>query len=286
MKVLLLMAGLAVVAIGAAIFVLQQPSKSVETMYITANKLAGQRDRAAAIEKYTEVIRSDPNHFDAWYNRGVMRSQLNDKPGALADYSEALKLKPDMFSARVNRGSLYRRMGNFTASLEDLDEALKLNPKHRLVRFQRGMTHLELANFDEATKEFDVALKLDPKFTDAMAEREHARAMSAFQRRDQAGLDAALVGLQRIADTSSKTALKKAAAQPWLWIMAHIPNEVLCNDMTISENKACPGKMRVGPAGYIKELVTSMSQTDGSEEDVETSAPPKTEPETPKTVTP
>jgi tetratricopeptide (TPR) repeat protein len=286
MKVLLLIAGLAVVTIGGAIFVLQK-SESVETMYVTANTLAEKKDRAAAIEKYTEVIASDPSHFDAWYNRGVMRSQLGDKPAALADYTEALKIKPDLLSARVNRGALYRRMGNFTASLEDLNVAVEIAPNHKLARYQRGMTQVELGAYDDAAQEFERALKIDKNFTDAAAEREHAKAMSAFKRRDQAALDASLVGLQRIAENSTKPALKKAASQPWLWIMSHIPNEVLCNDMTISENKACPGKMRVGPAGYIQELVSSFSQSEGSEAGVETTAPEKTQtPPTPPSVTP
>jgi tetratricopeptide (TPR) repeat protein len=285
MKVLLLIAALAVVAIGGAIFVLQK-SESVDSMYITANTLAEKKDRAAAIAKYTEVIASDPSHFDAWYNRGVMRSQLGDKPGALADYTESLKIKPDLLSARVNRGALYRRMGNFTASLEDLNVAVEISPNHKLARYQRGMTQLELAAYDDAAKEFERALKIDKGFTDAAAELEHARAMSAFKRRDQAALDSALVGLQRIADNSTKPAIKKAASQPWLWIMSHIPNEVLCNDMTISENKSCPGKMRVGPAGYIQELVSAFSQSETSEAGVETTPPEQKPAPTPPAITP
>ena len=284
LKVLLVAAGLAVVGIGGALFYFQQ-TESVDSLYVAANALAEQKDRAAAIDKYTAVIRSDPNHYDAWYNRGVMRSQLGDRPGALADYSEALKIKPGLFSARVNRGALYRRMGNYNASLEDLDIAVKMQPNHKLVRYQRGMTDLELGAFDEAANEFDMAVKVDQKFTDAIAERERAKALSAFKRHDQAALDAALVGLQRIADNSPKPALKKAAAQPWLWIMAHIPNEVLCNDMTISEEKACPGKMRVGPSGYIQELVSSFSKSEESEEGVETAPPVQEKPAEPKPAT-
>lgn len=290
MKVLVLVAGLVILTIGAAIFLLRPAptEEAVQAMYVSANSLAAQKDRQAAIDQYTQVLHADPTHFDAFYNRGVMRSQMGDKPGALADYSEAIRIKPDMLSARVNRGSLYRKMGNLNASLEDLDAAVKVDPKHKLVRYHRGMTQLELGNYDDAAKEFDTAAKIDPKFTDALAERERAKALSAFKRRDQAGLDAALVGIQRLADANPNpnSNLKKVAAQPGLWLMAHIPNETLCSDMTISENKACPGKMRVGPTGYIKDLVNSFSQNEAESPMPLNQASPAPAADAPTTATP
>jgi len=49
----------------------------------------------SAIADYNEVVRINPNHASAYYNRGLIRSKLGDKRGAIADYTETVRINPN-----------------------------------------------------------------------------------------------------------------------------------------------------------------------------------------------
>ena len=40
-----------------------------------------------AIADYTKAIKLNPNYADAYYNRGVAKSNLQDYDGAIADFN-------------------------------------------------------------------------------------------------------------------------------------------------------------------------------------------------------
>jgi len=49
-------------------------------------------DKQGAIADYNEAIRLNPQDDDAYYNRGLAKSDLGNKQGALVDFRKALEL--------------------------------------------------------------------------------------------------------------------------------------------------------------------------------------------------
>jgi tetratricopeptide (TPR) repeat protein len=78
------------------------------------------------IADYDRAISLDPNLTEAYYNRGVAKSELGDMIGAIADYDRAIGLNPADADAYCNRGVLYEALGKIPAAISDLDRSAQL----------------------------------------------------------------------------------------------------------------------------------------------------------------
>jgi tetratricopeptide (TPR) repeat protein len=79
-----------------------------------------------AIKLYTAAINAFPSDqikrkSEAFYNRGLNKRFLNDFTGAVQDYSEAIKLQPEHYQAYNNRGFVYQKLGKYVNAKEDFD---------------------------------------------------------------------------------------------------------------------------------------------------------------------
>ncbi len=88
-----------------------------------------QDDPAAAIDKFTEALKLDPNLAEAYLNRGVAHLRLDQPAEAVADFDKALELAPTSSEALYNRALAYSRSGVYDKALADYTQALKYAPQ-------------------------------------------------------------------------------------------------------------------------------------------------------------
>lgn len=84
-------------------------------------------DVAGAEADLDEALRRDPRRFDAWRQRGRLRTRSNPR-GAIADYSRALELRPDLADTWVDRGLLRAVSGDTDGARQDFESALRVAP--------------------------------------------------------------------------------------------------------------------------------------------------------------
>ncbi|MDJ0731284.1 MAG: tetratricopeptide repeat protein [Crocosphaera sp.] len=77
------------------------------------------------IENFSQMIRTNPEGAEAYYQRGLNHQKLGDKTGAIEDYTEALHLDSTHPKAYHNRGVLLADIGNKKQAVEDLRLAAK-----------------------------------------------------------------------------------------------------------------------------------------------------------------
>jgi predicted O-linked N-acetylglucosamine transferase (SPINDLY family) len=178
-----------------------------------------QQGKLAEAERiYGEVLRQQPDHFDALHLLGVIAGQtrrteraiellrkaiglnasvsaahsnlgnalqeLQRLDEALASYDNALALKPDYAEAFNNRGNVLRELKRLNEALASYDKALVLKPDYAEAFNNRGLALQELKRLDEALASYDEALAVKPDYVEALNNR--GNALKELKRFDEA----------------------------------------------------------------------------------------------------
>ena len=138
-----------------------------------------------AIKHYDEAIRLDPLFAEAFCNRGVAKSNLDDKKKAIKDYDKAIELNPQYAKAYNNRGSAKATLNKQQEAIKDYDKAIELNPKYAEAYNNRGDVNRSLERFEQAIRDYDEALRLNPELLATRINRQAVKA--ALRMRDKEG---------------------------------------------------------------------------------------------------
>ncbi len=85
-------------------------------------------EKLREIDRFTQVIRTNPNAAEPYFNRGQVRqslSRMEDNRLAIEDYTQAVKMAPGMAKAYFNRGLIRAELGERRQAGEDLRLAAK-----------------------------------------------------------------------------------------------------------------------------------------------------------------
>jgi len=122
----------------------------------------GRKDYYAALIKYLEAVRLNPNN-DNMYNRlGIIYSQLKLYEDARQAFEHALALKPKFAYAVNNLGSVYFAQGNLKKAEKFFKKAIHLKTDEASFHMNLGSIYLERQKIDDAMVEFRKSLALDP----------------------------------------------------------------------------------------------------------------------------
>ncbi len=89
-----------------------------------------EKDYEGKIADYSEAIRLNPRHVDAYNNRGIVREASATLTAQFADYNQEILLDPQYPIAYANRGAVRIRQGEFDAAYADFDVALRLDRRN------------------------------------------------------------------------------------------------------------------------------------------------------------
>jgi protein O-mannosyl-transferase len=115
-----------------------------------------------ALAEYREVLRLDPNSFEAANDLGELLLQKGHSAEALDYCLMAVRLKPDRATLRNNLGLMLAGLGRDDEALAQFAEAARLDENYAVPRFQTGRTLLKLGRDSEALPQFFAALQIEP----------------------------------------------------------------------------------------------------------------------------
>ncbi len=132
-------------------------------------------DFEQAITDYSLFILLNPTFSQAYFQRGVSYTQLNDYEKALADLTSSLALpqpSPD-FTVRAYsvRAFIYQELANLDAALKDLNAAVAASPQQADGYYWRGQFYLEQNQIDAALADFSKVIEYAPDTANAYAYR-------------------------------------------------------------------------------------------------------------------
>jgi tetratricopeptide (TPR) repeat protein len=80
-----------------------------------------------AINKCDRALEINPNHANAWVNKGYSLNSLGKLDEAIECYNKALEINPNHAAALYNRACSNVKRGNIENALEDLKTAIKID---------------------------------------------------------------------------------------------------------------------------------------------------------------
>ena len=164
---------------------LHSKTSKAEELYQEANRLLNSGKCLDAIEQYTDVIKLDSKHLEAFANRGLAYTSIPDffratddegelidpdHPAwelAINDYTQAINLDPkcqhpEISLLLMNRGFAYGNFDQPEAALDDYDRAIEIKPDLAEAYCNRGLLHYKQERLDLAEADFKKTLELSP----------------------------------------------------------------------------------------------------------------------------
>lgn len=87
-----------------------------------------------ALKMYENAIRLNPDYILAYYNKGVVFTQMQHHDLAIKAYSQCLKLDPKNVNAYLNRGNEYCYVTEWDSALQDYRACLSLDPGNQMAK--------------------------------------------------------------------------------------------------------------------------------------------------------
>ena len=167
-RVLLVMALLAITAVGAAV-AYQSAAREREYRELMAqgDSAVGSGDALAAIEDYSGAIVWRPDSMLAHLRRGETYRQRGDLDNAARDFREASALDPTATRPLEQLGDTLYQQQRYKAAIDAYEARLRLDDRSASIRYRIGLTHYRDHNLDAALIALRAASALDPQSADA-----------------------------------------------------------------------------------------------------------------------
>ena len=135
-----------------------------------------QQGRLADAERiYRDVLRLQPNHFDALNLLGVIALQTRHMERAVELIGKAIALKPDYAEAHNNRGNALANLKRHEDALASYDGAIALKPDYAEAYNNRGMALQDLKRYEDALVSYNMAIALKTDY--AVAYNNHGNVL-------------------------------------------------------------------------------------------------------------
>ena len=180
---------------------------------------------AEAADIYSQILRTNPRHFEALHSLGILRYQsglideaerligaaiaiepradalynraclllkLGRTEDAIGCFGEAIAVKPDYVEALTNRGGALMQLQRYADAKADFDAVLLRAPQLAQAWNNAGSASTKLRRFDEARERFDKALALRPDYAEARRNRGLVFLLQGFLEKALADFDKAI----------------------------------------------------------------------------------------------
>ncbi len=150
--------GVGLVGAAAALLPLGLPWGDPGQALLSRYQLEQQRQ----IDQATEALAANPHNLDAYKQRALARTNLQDQQGALADYNQILQLAPQDTEARLRR-AMYRSLtGDHLAAIQDYDLILHQDAQNQEALHARAQSYMLLQNYRKALADYSTLIQLAP----------------------------------------------------------------------------------------------------------------------------
>jgi tetratricopeptide (TPR) repeat protein len=136
-----------------------QPNDS-EKIFKAGERAYRNGDLALAINLFDRVLEREPDHINAYLQRGFSYSLNKEYERAVQDFSAVIHRKEDHLWAYISRGSALIRLERHAEAVADLNMVLVLDPRNEEAYNNRGWAHKGLNDLEAACKDWKSSQRL------------------------------------------------------------------------------------------------------------------------------
>ena len=136
-----------------------KPPADAAVMFKTGEAAYRSGDHKGAILYFSEVLKADPEHVNAYLQRGFCYSLLKQYDKAVEDFSSVISRQNDHLWAYTSRGSAYNKLEKFDLALKDFNKVLELDPKNEEGYNNRGWAYKGKGDMNSACKDWRTSKK-------------------------------------------------------------------------------------------------------------------------------
>ena len=121
-----------------------------------------------AIKNYKKVLKTEPDHFIALFNSGLIFSKSKKYKSAIKCFERAVKIKPDNANCYNNLGNAYKDQGKLKESKIYYEKTIKIEPRHANAHYNLGSLYFAKNNIPKAEEYYQIAINLNPTHLNAL----------------------------------------------------------------------------------------------------------------------
>jgi len=133
-----------------------------------------------SLSLHDHQVRTHPDSFRSYLNRGLVYEKRGDYAKAVKDYNRAISLNPAYPYTYIDRGITYGKLGMLDRSVEDLSTAIRLKPDYAKAWYYRAVARYRQGRLDDAVADLSKAISIDPE--NAVLYRRRAEALKDLGR--------------------------------------------------------------------------------------------------------
>lgn len=143
-----------------------------------------------------DLLKDEPNYFDALHLCGIVLRQLQETKRSIAFLEKALVINSDHADLHSNLGNALTDDAQYEQAVTHCNMAIRLNPRHTNAHSNRAIALQRLGKLDEALKSFAAAIHIKPD--DAKAHFNRGNALTELKQ-----LEAAVASYDRAINLKS-----------------------------------------------------------------------------------
>jgi tetratricopeptide (TPR) repeat protein len=153
--------------LGVSIAILQtrlnQNGTSSVTEWNKGNEELARGRLDQAQSHYSNAIQLNPEMYQAYFSRGLVRMRTQDLAGALADFEVGVRIDPRFPGGWVLKGLAHEQAGELDKARKDFASAARLDPGDPAGHYHLGRMCERDNDFQTALASYEEAVRLKPK---------------------------------------------------------------------------------------------------------------------------
>ncbi len=147
--------------------ILKENPQNFDAWWLKGNTLSKLDCYEEAVDCYQSALGIDPNATSLWENSAILLTALHRPLQAIDMYNRALELEPDDPQLWIGKAALWEELGNFRRAIATIERAIEVDPRCVDAWYQKAGCQSQLGDHDTAIISLHQAIQLNPNVRQA-----------------------------------------------------------------------------------------------------------------------